>query len=128
MSSNPLVGVEQHEAWMPVHESKRHGEVAAVGSRATRAEAAQRSGKRMVIAGSAITIVGVVAYCAVTFAGGMDADMGDILFRNAVPFARSTLALLGLGTLVWLIGSLKYLHGAMDADEGPGEDVKPGGK
>lgn len=74
----------------------------------------------MILAGFVITIVGVVLYCAICFAGEVDADMGDILFDNAVPFARAMLAVLGLGTLVWLIGSFTYLKGAMDADEDEG--------
>ncbi|MBI2375685.1 MAG: hypothetical protein HYV07_16940 [Deltaproteobacteria bacterium] len=82
----------------------------------------------MILAGFVITIVGVVLYCAVCFAGGMDADMGDILFKNAVPFAQATLAVLGLGTLVWLVGSFTYLRGAMDADEEAGEESKSTGQ
>lgn len=76
----------------------------------------------MVVAGFVITILGVVLYCAACFAGGTDADMGDMLLRNAMPFARATLAVLGLGSLVWLIGSFTYLRGAMDADEDASED------
>lgn len=86
-------------------------------SRASRAETLQKNGKGMILAGFVITIVGVVLYCLACFAGGVDAGMGDILFRNAVPFARGTLGILGIGTLVWLIGSFTYLRGAMDADE-----------
>jgi hypothetical protein len=70
------------------------------------------------VAGSVITVAGVILYCVASFAGGMGAGLGDILFRNAVPFARTTLGVLGLGTLVWLAGSFAYLKGAMDADEG----------
>jgi hypothetical protein len=81
------------------------------------AEAMQRAGKRMILAGFIITIAGIVLYCAVCFAGGVDADMGDILLTNAVPFARATLAVLGVGVLVWLVGSFTYLNGAMDADD-----------
>ncbi|MBI2569842.1 MAG: hypothetical protein HYV63_22795 [Candidatus Schekmanbacteria bacterium] len=91
-------------------------------SPAARAESLQRAGKGMIFAGFVITIVGVVLYCAVCFAGGMDADMGDLLFENAVPFARATLAVLGVGTLVWLVGSFTYLRGAMDADEDAGRE------
>lgn len=82
----------------------------------SRAEALQRSGRRAVVAGFVITILGVVGYCAACFAGGVDADMGDILFRNSVPFARATLGVLGLGTLVWLVGSITYIRGMIDAD------------
>ena len=87
-------------------------------ARLARSESLQRRGKRLIVAGSVITVAGVILYCVASFAGGMGADFGDILFRNAVPFARTTLGVLGLGTLVWLAGSLAYLKGAMDADEG----------
>ncbi|GMU63691.1 MAG: hypothetical protein AMXMBFR34_54540 [Myxococcaceae bacterium] len=105
---------------MPIHQSKSRGETA--NSRAARAESHQRTGKVLVVAGFIVTILGVVLYCAVTFAGGVDAGMGDILFHNAVPFARATLGVLGLGTLLWLVGSFTYLRGAMDADEEPGDE------
>lgn len=68
------------------------------------------------VAGFVITIVGVVSFCAACFAGGVSAELGDLLFRNAVPFAKGTLAILGLGTVVWLIGSFMYLGGALKAD------------
>ncbi len=84
---------------------------------AAHAESTQKTGKSMILAGFVITILGVVLYCATCFAGGADADLGDVLFRNAVPFARATLAVLGVGTLVWLVGSFTYLRGAMDADD-----------
>lgn len=86
-------------------------------ARAALAEAQQKNGKRMVIAGFVITIVGVVLYCAVNFAGGVDAGMDNALFSNGVPFNWATLAILGLGTLVWLAGSFTYLRGMMDAEE-----------
>ncbi|MCC6900264.1 MAG: hypothetical protein IT377_14895 [Polyangiaceae bacterium] len=81
----------------------------------------QKRGRVMIVAGFVITIVGVVLYCAACFAGGVDADMGDLLLDNAVPFARATLGVLGFGTLVWLIGSFMHLRGAMDADDDAGK-------
>lgn len=128
MSSNQPVSVEQPEVWMPIHKSEGRGEVAAAGSRAARAESLQRTGKRVIIAGFVITILCVVAYCAANFAGGVDADMSDILFRNAVPYARMTLAFQGLGILVWLVGSFTYLRGVLEADDGPGEDGTSSGE
>jgi len=86
-------------------------------TRAKAAESMQRSGKKMIFAGFVITIIGVVSYCAVCLAGGVDAELGDILFRNSVPFARATLGILGIGTVVWLVGSFTYLRGTMDAED-----------
>ena len=88
-----------------------------------RAQSLQTNGKRMVLAGFIITVLGVVLYCVACFAGGADADLGDVLFRNSVPLARATLGLLGLGTLVWLVGSVNYVRGAMNADDAASGDV-----
>lgn len=121
MSTSHPTSVDQHQAWMPIHESQSRDGAPPTDSRATRAASLQRAGRAMVIAGFVITVVGIVAYCMVTFAGGLDVDMGDLLLHNAVPFARATLAVLGLGTLVWLVGSFTYLRGAMDADEDTSE-------
>lgn len=86
-------------------------------SRAEKAAARQRTGKRMIVAGSALAVLGVVLYCLASFAGDLGAGMGDVVLRNAVPYARGALAIIGLGTLVWLVGSITYLRGVMDADE-----------
>jgi len=86
-------------------------------SRTARAESMQKRGRGMIFAGFIITIAGVVLYCAVCFSGGIDADMGELLLENAVPFARATLGVLAVGALVWLVGSFTYLRGAMDADD-----------
>lgn len=106
---------------LPANSRSREAPAEIVETPAMRAEAAQKSGKRMIFAGFVITVVGVVLYCAACFTGGVDADLGDVLFQNAVPFARATLGVLGLGTLVWVIGSFKYLQGVMDADGGNGD-------
>ena len=85
-------------------------------SKTPHADSLQRNGRRMVVAGYAVTIVSVVLYCLACFSGGFSADMGDLLLQNAVPFARGTLALLGVGTFIWLVGSFAYLRGAMEID------------
>lgn len=122
-NSSQTLDLNQGGAVLPLREGRSQGAspLAAAQTRAERAESRQRAGKKMILAGFVVTILGVVLYCAACFAGGMDADMGDLLFRNAVPFARATLGVLGLGTLVWLVGSFTYLRGAMDADEESGE-------
>ncbi len=95
---------------------------AAPPTAAASAESLQKSGKRLIYAGFAITLLGVVSYCVVCFAAGASAELGDILLKNTVPFARATLGVLGLGTLVWVVGSFRYVRGIMDAaDGGPPE-------
>ncbi len=90
--------------------------VAIRGTRVGRAAMRRKTGNALILAGSVITILGVVLYCAVSFAGGMNAELGDVLLRNVQPLTRATLGVLGLGTLVWLIGSFMYLEGAMEQD------------
>jgi hypothetical protein len=76
-----------------------------------------RRGKVMVIAGWVITIVGIVLYCAVCLTAGVNDDFGQVLLDSIDPFARATLVVMGIGTLLWLAGSLVYLRAAMDTDD-----------
>lgn len=91
-------------------------EVASSAPPLPRAEALQRNGRRLVVVGYAVTVIGIVLYCLACFTGGLSADMGDLLLKNAVPFAHSTLAVLGVGTATWIVGSFIYLRGAMEDD------------
>lgn len=115
-NASASIGLSRGDAALPIRAVP-----ARAATRPQRAEAMQKRGRVMIVAGFVITIVGVVLYCAACFAGGMDADMGDLLLDNAVPFARATLGVLGFGTLVWLIGSFMHLRGAMDADDDAGK-------
>lgn len=122
-SASPF-DVGYDDAARPIGRDVRAESPAAVrASLAATAEARQKTGKRLIVAGFVITIVAVVLYCAACFAGGLSVAMDDILLRNAIPFARAMLAVLGLGTLVWLVGSVTYLRGAMDAE--PDSDDVP---
>ena len=117
---SPTLGLGRDAGSLPISVDPRARASAERATPATLAEDRQRSGKTMILLGFVITVVGVVLYCAVCFASGMDVDLGDVLLRNTVPLARLTLGVLGLGTLVWLVGSFTYLRGAMDADEESG--------
>ena len=81
-----------------------------------RAEARIRTGNALIISGFVVAVIGIVLYCAACFSGGINQEMSAILFDNVVPFARATLAVIGIGTLLWLVGSMMYLKGAMDTD------------
>jgi|GEM_PF-1365003 len=107
---DPAAAGHAHEVERPARPSPRLAD----------ALARQRTGRRFIVAGFVVSVVGVVLYCVASFAGGLDADMGDLLFRNSVPYARATLGIIGLGTLVWLVGSVKYLHAVMDGAEEDG--------
>lgn len=90
--------------------------IALAPPRAQRTVSMQSAGRALVVGGFFVTIGGVVAYCSACLAGGLDSDFGDLLMKNAVPFGRSTLAALGLGTLMWIVGSFTYLRGEMNVD------------
>ncbi|MCK6555940.1 hypothetical protein L6Q96_15395 [Candidatus Binatia bacterium] len=98
---------------------------ATAAERLARAESQQQVGRWMIMAGFVVTILGVVGYCVASFAGGVNAGISDILFANAVPFARTTLIGLGIGTALWLVGSFTYLHGVIIADELTANDAAP---
>lgn len=122
---SPSLGLQYADAALPCPRRADGPPGKAALASGTHAERRQRTGERMILAGFVIAITGVVGYCVASFAAGMSTAMEGILFDNDVPFARATLAVLGLGTLVWLAGSITYLRGALDADEEAGEAGGP---
>ncbi len=77
-------------------------------------------GRRLVIAGFVVAIVGIVAYCVVLFGAATNPTLGAILLKTPGWLVGPTLGAVGLGTLFWLVGSFMYLTGAMDSGpEGP---------
>lgn len=83
-----------------------------------RAARRMRSGKALVIAGFAVAVMGVIAYCVVCFTAGMNQEVGAALLAAPGWLIAPALGLIGLGTLMWLVGSFLYLIGGMDADSG----------
>lgn len=75
-----------------------------------------RRGRLLVISGTIIAVIGIVLYCLVCFAAGVNQDLTMILFAHSVPFSWATLGIIGAGTLLWCVGSIEYLMGAMDSD------------
>lgn len=120
---SPPLGLQYADAALPCPRRGGGPPAEAAIASVTNAERRQRTGERMILAGFVIAIIGVVAYCVASFAAGMSTTLEGVLFDNDVPFARATLGVLGLGTLVWLGGSITYLRGALDADEASGEAV-----
>lgn len=79
-----------------------------------------RKGKALVVAGWVIAMVGVLVYCVASFAAGADVGLAEILLDGAVPAARVGLIVVGVGTLVWLVGSVVHMNAALDLrDSGP---------
>jgi hypothetical protein len=119
---SPSASLPYGDAALPRPRPPGRAVTAGAETPATLADRRQRSGERMIVGGFAIAIVGVVAYCLASFAAGINSTVDGILFNNDVPFVRATLVVLGVGTLVWLAGSITYLKGALEADEDAGPD------
>lgn len=84
------------------------------------AERRMRYGRRLVISGAVIAILGIICRCIVSFSVDIGPAIGAIYLRDPERFLGPTLGVIGLGTLMWLIGSFVYLNGAMGSDpDGP---------
>ena len=89
-----------------------------------RAEQQMRRGKQLVISGFIVAVVGIVAYCVVGFTAGVNPELGSALLESPGLLVGPTLGIIGLGTLLWLVGSFVYLNGVMDSDpNGPDLDL-----
>lgn len=80
------------------------------------AEERMRRGKRLVMGGFVVAVLGIVAYCVVCFSAAMNPELGSTLLESPGWLAGPTLGIIGVGTLLWLVGSFIYLNGAMDSD------------
>ncbi len=80
------------------------------------AEQRMRRGQRLVISGFAVAVVGIVAYCVASFTIGANLEPGSALMESPGWLVGPTLGMIGLGTLLWLVGSFVYLNGVMDSD------------
>lgn len=75
-----------------------------------------RQGKRLVVSGFVVAVTGIVAYCVVCLGAAMSQDLGTVILESPGWLAGSMLGVIGLGTLLWLVGSFMYLSGGMDSD------------
>ncbi len=88
-----------------------------------RAEQRMHRGKRLVMSGFVVAVLGVIGYCAVSFGAGINQEVGASVLEDPGPLLGPALGVIGLGTLLWLVGSFDYLMGAMDSDpDGPDID------
>ncbi len=81
-----------------------------------RAEQQMRRGKQLVISGFIVAVVGIVAYCVACFSAGVNQELASALLGSPGWLIGPTLGIIGLGTMLWLVGSFIYLSGAMDSD------------
>ncbi len=87
-----------------------------------RAERQMRRGKQLVISGFIVAVVGIVAYCVACFSAGVSQELASAFLTSPGWVVGPTLAIIGLGTMLWLVGSFIYLSGGMDSDAN-GPDV-----
>jgi len=74
-----------------------------------------RDGRRLILAGFVIALLGIVAYCFV----GLSAP-AEAIASGPSDMIGPSLGVIGIGTLLWLVGSFVFLRGAMDSDpDGP---------
>ncbi len=112
VSSNPVSGAAGHAKTdePPSVATPTRAEVYA------RAEQRMTRGKGLVIGGFIVAVVGIVAYCVATFSAVGNEELGSSLLESPGWLIGPTLGIIGLGTLLWLVGSFIYLNGAMDSD------------
>lgn len=75
-----------------------------------------RRGQTLVISGFVVAIIGVVFYCVVSFVGSAKQEWSPFLSSHTHPIFLIALGIIGIGTLLWVIGSIMYLTGAMEKD------------
>ena len=85
-----------------------------------KAERRMRRGKRLVISGFVIAIVGIIAYCLVGLSADVNRQLSSAFLESSEWLTGATLGIIGFGTLLWLAGSFLYLSGGLDSDpDGP---------
>jgi len=76
------------------------------------AERRMREGKRLILVGFVVAVVGIIAYCVV----GLSAPAPGTASNGLEGMVAPSLGIIGLGTLLWLIGSIVFLIGGMDSN------------
>ncbi len=81
-----------------------------------RAEQRMQRGRRLVISGFIVAVVGIVAYSVASFNAAAIQELGSALLESRGWLVGPTLGIIGLGILLWLVGTFVYVVGAMDSD------------
>lgn len=76
------------------------------------AERRMREGRRLILIGFVVAVVGIIAYCVV----GLSAPAPGTTSNGLEGMVAPSLGVIGLGTLLWLIGSIVFLIGGMDSN------------
>lgn len=83
---------------------------------ASAARQRMKRGRQLVVTGFVVAVAGVVAYCLVSFSAGVSQELGSVLLRTPGWVVGPALGIIGIGTLLWLVGSFLYLLGGLDSD------------
>jgi len=67
-----------------------------------------RTGQTLVFTGFGISVVGIVLYCM----AGFSADAA----QTEPVFIKESLGVIGVGVMVWLVGAVKYMNGAINSN------------
>lgn len=81
-----------------------------------KAEQKMKQGKFLVIGGFVIMLLGMVAYCFVSIGTETNQDFGLSFLSNSSWMIAPALLTMGIGSLVWLVGSFLYFLGGLDSD------------
>lgn len=75
-----------------------------------------RRGKRLVVSGFVVAVLGIIGYCVACFSASVDQQLSANFLANPGWLVGPPMAVIGLGTLLWLIGSFIFLDAAMGCD------------
>jgi len=91
-----------------IHDETLSGRVAGPDAQTGKARETKRmqEGQLQVITGFVIAVFGIVLYCVAAFSRGFGQEQPSVLVE---------LGIVGFGTVIWLIGVIRYLNAAIDA-------------
>lgn len=72
-------------------------------------------GKRLVITGFFVALIGVILYCVVPFSIANQPLRATVQADMGWPVVVS-LGMVGVGTLLWIVGAIVYFIGGVDSD------------
>ena len=75
-----------------------------------------RRSKWLVLSGLGVSVAGIIVYCIICFSAAIASEPSSTFLAGPRWLAGSSLGIIGLGTLMWLVGSFDFVRAAMDSD------------